>query len=141
MFEKVTHTPEETSEVGFNLGKQLSKGCVVVFYGDLAAGKTTFIKGLIAGVSGYAEDDVCSPTFVYMNIYEGDNTVYHFDLYRLSCADEFLSLGFDEYFEQGICCIEWAERIEEILPSNKIAVTINHQKDESRHITVSSWDL
>ena len=75
------------------------------------------MKGLVAGATGLPSAEVSSPTFVYMNIYSGCKTVYHFDLYRLRAADEFLSMGFDDYFfANGLCCVEWSEKIEAFLP-------------------------
>ena len=95
-------------------------GCLL--FRRAAAGKTTFIKGLIHAAAQIASSEVQSPTFNYLNIYEGRKTIYHFDLYRLRDRDEFLSMGFDEFFDAGgICCIEWSERIE---PS--VACAPNH---------------
>lgn len=105
--------------------------------GDLGAGKTTFIKGLAAAVAGCSPEDVNSPTYVYLNIYEGPQTVYHFDLYRLRDVDEFLGMGFDEYlFAGGVCCLEWSERIESLLPANCIRVVMKNTGNHSREITI-----
>jgi tRNA threonylcarbamoyladenosine biosynthesis protein TsaE len=80
---------------------------------------------------------VQSPTFTYLNIYSGKATIYHFDLYRLHDIDQFLSMGFDEYFDAGgICCIEWAERIQNFLPSNAIKITLDHLEAGCRSITI-----
>lgn len=136
---------EDTIKIGYQLGKQLPKNSVVCFFGDLGAGKTTFIKGLAAGLSPEEIEQplescikVSSPTFVYLNIYEGVKKIYHFDLYRLRDADEFLSMGFDEYFTAGgICCIEWSERIQPFLPSNCIQVTLTHIREHVRNITIT----
>ena len=129
----ISHSIEETIDIGRNLGKQLPKGSIVCFEGDLAAGKTTLIKGLVSGAANYPEEDVNSPTFVYLNIYEGTKTVYHFDLYRLKDYEEFLAVGFDDFFQQeGICCIEWAERIKEIIPPDAIVINMGHDIEENR---------
>lgn len=128
-----SHSVEETTDIGRRLGKQLPKGSIVCFEGDLAAGKTTLIKGLVSEAANYPEDDVNSPTFVYLNIYEGTKTVYHFDLYRLKDYEEFLSVGFDDFFQQyGICCIEWGERIKEIIPAESIIINMAHDDGENR---------
>ncbi len=147
----ITHSAEETTHAGYLLGKRLSQkstgGSVVCFYGDLAAGKTTFIKGLVRGATGLAEENVTSPTFVYLGIYQNSQdknslAVFHFDLYRLQNSDEFLRMGFDEYFstEHGICCIEWAERIHDLLPADSIIVRMEHStessRDDERQITI-----
>lgn len=124
--------------MGSALGKTLNENSVVCFFGDLAAGKTTFIKGLVAGAAEYDSQEVISPTFVYLNIYKGKKTIYHFDLYRLRDTDQFLSMGFDEYFfANGICCIEWTERIADLLPPNTIKVSLAHLNETTREITIS----
>jgi tRNA threonylcarbamoyladenosine biosynthesis protein TsaE len=131
----ITTSEEETRTLGYKIGKKLSPGAIVCFFGDLAAGKTTLIKGLVKGVTGCSEDAVNSPTFVYLNIY--DSLVYHFDLYRLSDPQQFLSLGFDEMlFGKGISCIEWSERIQSLLPSSIIRIEMAHCGENSRSIEI-----
>lgn len=130
----VTSSAEETQEVGKLLAEGLPKPLVICFSGDLGAGKTTLIKGIASALTGINSHEVNSPTFTYLNIYEGTETLYHFDLYRLSGAEDFLTRGFDEYFE-GICCIEWAEKIKEILPSNKAFITIKYLGETKREIS------
>jgi tRNA threonylcarbamoyladenosine biosynthesis protein TsaE len=136
-----TFSDSETRALGYEMGQTLSGNAIVCFFGDLGAGKTTFIKGLASAASGCSPDQVSSPTFTYLNIYQGQGltTVYHFDLYRLHDADEFLSMGFDEFFfEGGICCIEWSERIERILPSNCLKVTLKHNNEQEREVIIQS---
>lgn len=129
---------ESTIEKGYEIGKNLPNGSIVCLFGDLGAGKTTFVKGLASGAAGIDPQHVNSPTFVYLNIYHGTRTVYHFDLYRLRDADEFLSMGFDEMlFDNGICCIEWSERIASLLPPSCIQITLKHENENSRSIKVS----
>lgn len=135
----ISNSEEETIAYGKAFGSTLSKNQIVCFFGDLGAGKTTFIKGLVNGFAEYATAEVSSPTFVYLNIYNGSKTVYHFDLYRLKDSDEFLSMGFDEMFDAGgITLMEWSEKIEEILPENRILVTIEHRDEQSRIITIDN---
>lgn len=135
----LTHSPAETFELGRKLGERLAIPAVVSFFGELAAGKTTFIKGLVCGAAHIDPSAVQSPTFTYLHIYEGLKTVYHFDLYRLRDMDEFLSMGFDEYFEaQGICCIEWSERIACYLPQDCLTVFMEHLQEDQRLITIDS---
>lgn len=132
-----THSPEETMALGAKIARELSDKAVLCFFGDLGAGKTTLIKGLIAEVAGVSTDEVQSPTFNYLTLYEGPHPVYHFDLYRLQGVQEFLVKGFEEYLDtQGICCIEWSERIAEILPPEAIHITISHLGQEQRRITI-----
>lgn len=138
MQEYLSHSANETFELGRKLGQVLSVPAVVCLFGELAAGKTTFIKGLVCGA---AEIDPCavqSPTFTYLHIYEGKKKVYHFDLYRLRDIDEFLSMGFDEYFDaDGICCVEWSERIAAYLPSNCVRVALQHMREDERLLTIT----
>src|SRR5262245_47888072 len=115
--EYTTHSAHETMLLGKKLGKELPDNSIVCFFGDLGAGKTTFIKGLASGAANFSVEEITSPTFVYLNIYEGKRSVFHFDLYRLKNVHDFIGLGFDEYFQAGgICCIEWSERISACLP-------------------------
>lgn len=124
-------------ELGRKFGEQLAPGSVVCLFGDLAAGKTTFIKGIVSGAAHLDPSLVQSPTFTYLHIYEGTKKVYHFDLYRLKDIDEFLSMGFDEYFDaEGICCIEWSERLASYLPPHCIQVTFHHAGGDKRNITI-----
>lgn len=133
----LSHSAAETAELGFQLGQRLTVPTVVCLFGELAAGKTTFIKGLVQGAAQIDPSGVQSPTFTYLHIYEGLKTVYHFDLYRLRDIDEFLSMGFDEYFEaEGICCIEWSERIAPYLPLDSLFITFEHVRENERLITM-----
>lgn len=135
--EWISHSAEETSHIGYLIGKELTSNNVVCLFGELGAGKTTFIKGVRAAFADTNSlEQVNSPTFVYLNIYKGSKTLYHFDLYRLRDAEEFLSMGFDEYFfADGVCCIEWSERIETLLPRDSIRITLAHVGENTRVIT------
>lgn len=133
----VSQSLNETHAFGKELGSRLTANTVICFFGGLGSGKTTLIKGLAAGAAGYPPQYVNSPTFVYLNIYEGTQTVYHFDLYRLRDAEEFLSMGFEEHFSAGgICCIEWAERILPIIPAEWIQVHMQEAGGDIREIKV-----
>lgn len=143
--EYITQGAEETTALGMALGKTLKKNALLCFFGDLAAGKTTFIKGVAHSVSGIAIEEVNSPTFVYLNFYPPHSPekkgLYHFDLYRLSDVDEFLGLGFEEYFYSGgICCIEWSERIVPILPQGSWSIFFHSLSPECRKIVIESHD-
>jgi len=134
----VTHSDAETCHLGAAFGRTLQGGAVVAFFGDLGAGKTTFIQGLVEGSSSIDIREVSSPTFNLLNVYQGERTIYHFDLYRLPQPQEFFSAGFDEYFTAGgICCIEWAEKIEAHLPADTLTVTLSHIGEQSRKIIIS----
>lgn len=137
----LTRSREETLELGVKLGKRLHPNSVLAFYGDLAAGKTTLIKGIASQIQGLDETQVCSPTFTYLNIYSGDFiSLYHFDLYRLKNAEDFFHMGFDEYLQAGgICCIEWAERLRSYLPKERIDIYVEAQNEESRNFIIESF--
>ncbi len=129
----------DTFEIGCALGRELVEPAVVCLFGELAAGKTTFIKGIAYGAAQVDPEVVQSPTFAYLHVYKGKKIVYHFDLYRLRDIDDFLSMGFDEYFEAGgICCVEWSERIVDYLPVNGLCVHLTHVLEEQREITITS---
>lgn len=131
------HSTEEMIKLGSEWAKKLPPGALICLFGDLGAGKTTFVKGVAEGL-GLDKNRVSSPTFVYMNIYEGETTLIHFDLYRLKDLDQFLSMGFDEYLDSpAIKCIEWSEKIEEILPKESFSVRIKHIEN-GREIEVRS---
>jgi tRNA threonylcarbamoyladenosine biosynthesis protein TsaE len=133
MVQYTTSSPAETHLLGKWLGSQLESDSILCFFGELGAGKTTLIRGITEGAAQY--DSVSSPTFVYLNVYRGTRTIYHFDLYRLEGADEFISMGFDELFDAGgICCIEWSEKIAELLPDNCIRVEMEHAGEDKRVI-------
>lgn len=130
----VTSSAEETIALGKKFGADLPANSVLCFFGNLAAGKTTLIKGI---ASAFSSSTVSSPTFVYLNIYEGSQTIYHFDLYRLAGAEDFLSMGFEDYlFAGGICCVEWSERISELLPVNRWELHLNHVEGGKRAIEI-----
>jgi len=151
MTQHICYSPEETIAYGIEFGKSLADNSVVCFLGDLGAGKTTFIKGVVQGFANYDPSQVNSPTFVYLNIYSssihtGERTVYHFDLYRLRDSDEFLSMGFDDvFYAGGICCVEWSEKIRALLPEQCIYVTLQglsgeNASENARQITIEMMD-
>ncbi|SHE95353.1 tRNA threonylcarbamoyladenosine biosynthesis protein TsaE [Tissierella praeacuta DSM 18095] len=118
---------EETKEMGIKLGNILKSGDIVCLNGELGAGKTTLTKsiGLGLGVTDY----ITSPTFALINEYNGRVPVYHFDVYRLENVEEIYDLGFDEYFYgKGVCIIEWAEKIERLLPKERVILDIEKGK-------------
>lgn len=114
---------EETEKFGIKLGKLLKRGDILCLNGDLGAGKTTLTKsiGLGLGVDEY----ITSPTFALINQYSGRIPVYHFDVYRLENAHELYDLGFDDYFYgNGVCIIEWADKIERMIPKERTVIDI-----------------
>lgn len=140
--EYLSRSAAETFDLGVVVGKELSVPSVVCLFGELGAGKTTFIKGLVCGAAQVDPSVVQSPTFTYLNIYEGCKRVYHFDLYRLRDSDEFLSMGFDEYFDaEGICCMEWSEKIASCLPYPSLHIHFEHAEEDQRRITMSQRNV
>lgn len=134
--EFLTQSADETYDLGRKLGKELPSHALIALYGDLGVGKTTFMKGLVESASGLSSHEVSSPTFNYLNIYSGKQTLYHFDLYRLKNGDEFFLMGFDEYFSlPGICCIEWPEVIAARLPAC-LSIHFDYRGENERRITV-----
>lgn len=134
-----THDPEETFEVGRKIGMNAKPGQIYTLTGDLGVGKTVFTQGVAAGLG--ITEPVNSPTFTIIQEYEdGRLPFYHFDVYRIGNLEEMEEIGYDDYFfGQGICLIEWAELIEEILPEKRIEVTIEKDLEkgfEYRKITI-----
>ena len=143
-----SNSPLDTIKIGNSLAKLLTKGDVVVLSGDLGAGKTKFVEGFLHNFG--LQDEISSPTFNIINEYiSSGNNIYHFDVYRLEDSDEFYAIGGEEYFEKGICLIEWGELISDVLPKDYIHVTINKDSynenlrifefevnDDSRYIDV-----
>lgn len=133
----VSRSCDETISIGREIGRNILPGTIFCLFGDLGAGKTTLIKGIVSGITGHSPQSVNSPTFVYLNIYSGEAPVFHFDLYRLETAEDFLSMGFEEMlFSEGICLIEWSERIASLLPRDVAKITIKEQ-EMGREITLS----
>lgn len=134
-----THDPEETFEAGRKIGMNAKPGQIYTLTGDLGVGKTVFTQGVAAGLG--ITEPVNSPTFTIIQEYEdGRLPFYHFDVYRIGDLEEMEEIGYDDYFfGQGICLIEWAELIEEILPEKRIEVTIEKDLEkgfEYRKITI-----
>ncbi|MFS0865363.1 tRNA (adenosine(37)-N6)-threonylcarbamoyltransferase complex ATPase subunit type 1 TsaE [Fredinandcohnia sp. 179-A 10B2 NHS] len=135
-YELVTNSPDETLNFSLRLAEKLQPGDVITLEGDLGAGKTTFTKGLAKGLG--ITRTVNSPTFTIIKEYQGRLPLYHMDVYRLENSDE--DLGFDEYFEgDGVTVVEWAHLIEEQLPNERLIISIEHQGDTSRKISVTPF--
>lgn len=130
---------EETKEFGIKLGKLLNGGDILCLNGDLGAGKTTLTKSIGIGLG--VTDYITSPTFALINEYEGRVPVYHFDVYRLENVEDLYDLGFDDYFYgKGISIIEWADKIEKLLPEERIVLDIEKGEDEnSRVINITGY--
>ena len=137
----LSRSSEDTKKVGESIADLVTPGEIICLTGELGAGKTTLIKGLIQKITGIPSTEVVSPTFSYLNIYPGPINVYHFDLYRLSSGEEFLMAGFHEFLEgKGICCIEWPERLPGNLKIKKTFIHIEYLSSEERQITLRRHD-
>jgi tRNA threonylcarbamoyladenosine biosynthesis protein TsaE len=128
----------ETQQLGRSLGKATQPGLVVALIGNLGAGKTRFVQAAAEGLD-IPREAVNSPTFVLIHEYEGRLPVYHFDTYRLGDIDEFLELGADEYMSgDGVCFIEWADRMEEVLPRDRLSITFEITGELTRRVTLAA---
>lgn len=124
-----THSPEETERLGYVLGSIVPNGTVLALRGDLASGKTCFVRGMAQRFAG--NEVVSSPTFTIVNEYGDNPRLYHVDLYRLAGPEELADLGYEELFEpDGVCAIEWAERAEPLLPERRIEITFELAEDD-----------
>ena len=124
---KETFTPEETKQFGFELGKNAKSGDIYCLEGDLGVGKTIFTQGFAKGL-GVEDEYITSPTFTIINEYEGRLKLYHFDVYRIGSLEEMDDTGYEDYFfGDGVCLVEWAKLIDELIP--KEAVWIKIEKD------------
>ena len=126
MYEFISNNEKDTINFAKKIASKLNKGDVIVLTGDLGAGKTKFTEGILTYFG--LENEISSPTFTIVNEYTNkDVNIYHFDVYRLEDVDEFYAIGGEEYFEKGICIIEWGETIKSALP--KEYIEIKFEKD------------
>ena len=133
----VTQDPQETIQLGEGFATYIEEGDVFAFVGDLASGKTTFIKGILKGLN--YNSSVTSPTFTLVNEYDAKYPVIHIDCYREEELERWIKLGMNDYMnEDNIVIIEWADKMLSILPSNTIQFQFNHQNINSREITLKT---
>jgi tRNA threonylcarbamoyladenosine biosynthesis protein TsaE len=132
----ITHSEEETEKIGAALAARLRAGDVVAMTGDLGAGKTVFIRGL--GRALGVTDRITSPTYTVVNEYEGTIPLFHFDMYRLSGAEDLFGIGWDDYLRRGgVCAVEWSERAEGLLPLGAYTVDIARLDEDTRRISIT----
>ena len=134
---------EDTYAAGFQLGEQAKAGEIFCLLGDLGVGKTVFTQGFAKGLG--IEEPICSPTFTIVQEYEeGRIPFYHFDVYRICDIDEMEEIGYEDYFYgEGVCFIEWANLIEEILPKDRKIITIEKDLEKGfdyRRITIKEFE-
>ena len=133
--EYVSNSIQDTFRIAGEIATSLSVPSIIHLEGDLGAGKTHFVKGFAKALG--VDEMVTSPTFTIMNEYVGENcSIYHFDMYRLSSAEEALALGFEEYFDlktlNGFSLVEWAENVEGIFPDNVVKIEILKTTNENQ---------
>lgn len=135
-------SPEETLELGRRMGREARPGDVYTLIGDLGVGKTVFTQGIAEGLE--IEESICSPTFTIVQVYEdGRMPFYHFDVYRIGDIEEMDEIGYEDYFYgEGLCMIEWANLIEEIIPTHHKEITIEKDLEKGfdyRKITIKEF--
>lgn len=134
--EFTSQSPEETISLGRKFAQVLKVGDIVCLKGELGAGKTHFVKGM-AEAFGISRQEVQSPTFTLINEYPGTPPLYHMDCYRMESPNEALEIGVEEYFfGEGVCVIEWPDRIEPIIPPEAIWITIDSPDKKSRKFVI-----
>ena len=134
-----SYSENDTKQFAKSFASKLNNGDIIVLSGDLGSGKTKFTEGILSYFD--LEDEISSPTFTIVNEYKkNDTNIYHFDVYRLEDSSEFYAIGGEEYFENGICIIEWGELIEDALPKNyiKISFSRNYENENSRILDIQS---
>ena len=139
-----TYSAEETHELGRKIGAEAAPGAVYTLVGDLGVGKTVFTQGIAEGLE--IDEPICSPTFTIVQVYEeGRMPFYHFDVYRIGDIEEMDEIGYEDYFfGEGVCMIEWANLIEEILPEKRWDITIEKDLEKGfdyRKIIINRRDV
>ena len=129
MYKFISKCEQDTINFASKFASTLTGNDIIVLTGDLGAGKTKFVQGILKYFN--LENEISSPTFTIVNEYNSpDTNIYHFDVYRLADVDEFYAIGGEEYFSKGICIIEWGEIIENILPKDYYKISINKSLDD-----------
>jgi tRNA threonylcarbamoyladenosine biosynthesis protein TsaE len=137
MLNIVTHSPGETREFGHKLADMLKTKDVICLIGDLGTGKTLFVQGIANGLG--VQEDVTSPTFTLMNVYQGIIPVYHFDLYRLDYPEQLLDVGFEEYTAaDGVALIEWADKFPDWMPEECLWIEFIPESANSRRLALKA---
>lgn len=136
--EYISHNENETKNFAKKLASYLNIGDIIILSGELGAGKTKFTEGFLSYFG--LENEISSPTFTIVNEYKNNNiTIFHFDVYRLEDVDEFYAIGGEEYFNSGICIIEWGEYIREALPKDYIEIIFskNLSDENIRYLNIN----
>jgi tRNA threonylcarbamoyladenosine biosynthesis protein TsaE len=136
----LSSSPEETMAAGEQIAPFLHKGSVVALRGGLGAGKTCLTKGIARGLG--IREEITSPTYTIVSEYQGTLPLYHIDLYRLNGEDDFTALGGEDFlYGEGVCVIEWSERIPHFIPEGALTIEIEAAPEGQRNILISGIAL
>src|SRR5579862_6062262 len=139
--ERVTHSPEETVLLGRELAAYLRPPCLVLLEGDLGAGKTTLVKGIVAGLGAATEDEVTSPSFTLVHEYGSARRVFHADLYRIEGARDLATLGLEELSgPAATVLVEWGEKLGDNVPRSCVKIRMEHCGNDARRILIESME-
>ena len=139
-YKYISDSENSTKLFAKKIASKFKKGDIIVLSGDLGTGKTKFTEGFLSNFG--LEDEISSPTFTIINEYKKDDiNIYHFDVYRLHSCEDFYSIGGEEYFDKGICIIEWGELIEDCLPKDYVKITFSkdEQDENIRTLTIQTF--
>ena len=140
MAEYISKSESETEALGERFARDLPGGSVVALYGDLGAGKTAFVRGMAKGMD--LQCRVSSPTFTIANEYLGSRDLIHFDMYRLSSADELYDIGWEDYLARGaVCVVEWSENVEDAFDGSERRITIEKLSAGERKIITEGFEI
>lgn len=139
MYTYISQSENDTMSFAQLLAKQTSLGDIIILSGDLGSGKTKFVQGFLKYYG--LENEISSPTFTIVNEYPSVPPLFHFDVYRLADVDEFYAIGGEEYFENGICIIEWGEIIQDALPKKYLHIQFerNDNDENTRILNITSY--
>ena len=133
-----THSADETTALGYKIGKKHKKGDIIAMQGTLAAGKTTITKGIAQALD--ISEEITSPTFCLISELYGNMPLYHMDVYRLDGTEDFINLGVDDMlYGDGVCIIEWSDNIKDILPKNRLEIKIKVIDENKRSLTINAY--
>ena len=134
----VTHSSDETIELGREIGRALTPPALILLSGDLGAGKTTLTKGIASGIGAAKEDEVTSPTFTLVHKYDGRSRVYHVDLYRIEGSHDLETLGLEDLFsEPAVIIVEWPEKLALRTDWPVVRIQLEHVSEDERRIAIS----
>jgi tRNA threonylcarbamoyladenosine biosynthesis protein TsaE len=135
----ITRSEEETAALGRKVGNLLKAGDFIALEGELGTGKTRFVQGVAAALEVDPAEPVTSPTYAILHIHSGRLTLYHFDLYRLGGDEDAAQLGFAEYFfGDGVSLAEWADRLHEEMPAERLTISFSHSGGDKRLISFNA---